>query len=178
MVTTRSMISSLLTLAMVVAGAGTSAAGFPRTSVRGCAADAVLVGAMCLDKYEASVWRVPNPTTTNTFLVTKIQQGAATREDLLAGGATQLGTASDDYAPCTDNGPNCANDIYALSLPLEIPSAHITWFQAQEACANSGKRLPTSAEWQLAAQGTTNAGAAPGPEDCNTFGGAGTCTRS
>jgi len=54
-------------------------------------------------------------------------------------------TATDDYAPCTKNGQNCVNDIYAVSLPSEIPSSHITWFQAQEACANAGKRLPTSA---------------------------------
>jgi hypothetical protein len=34
----------------------------------------------------------------------------------MGAGATQLGTAGDDYAPCTDNGQNCANDIYAVSL--------------------------------------------------------------
>src|SRR5437899_105283 len=80
----------------------------------------------------------PSPTTTNASLVKRIQLGRATAADLMAGGATQLGTASDDYAPCTDNGQNCANDIYAVSLPSVLPSAFITWFQAQEACANSG----------------------------------------
>jgi formylglycine-generating enzyme required for sulfatase activity len=123
---------------------------------------------VCLDRYEASVWRVPNPTTTNASLVRKIQLGRATTADLAAGGATRLGTASDDYAPCADNGQNCANDIYAVSLPSLLPSAFITWFQAQEACANAGKRLPTSAEWQVAANGTPD----PGPDDhattCNT----------
>jgi len=39
-------------------------------------------------KYEASVWRVPNPTTINTGLVKKIQQGRATQADLTAAGAT------------------------------------------------------------------------------------------
>jgi len=33
-----------------------------------------------------------------------------------------------------------------VSLPSVLPSAFITWFQAQEAYANSGKRLPTIAE--------------------------------
>ena len=61
--------------------------------------------------------------------------------DLTAGGATQLGTMSADYAPCTAAGQSCANDSYAVSLPSVIPSARITWFQAQEACANAGKRL-------------------------------------
>ena len=66
--------------------------------------DAVLAGPVCLDRFEASVWRVRNPTTTNASLVRKIQLGRATVADLTAGGATQLGTAVDDYAPYTDNG--------------------------------------------------------------------------
>ena len=96
--------------------------------------------------------------------------------DLTAGGATQLGTASDDYAPCTQNGQNCANDIYAVSLPSEIPSANITWFQAQEACANAGKRLPTSAEWQVGANGTPDPGPDDGTTDCNSDTGSVTLT--
>src|SRR4030095_13910136 len=78
-----------------------------------------------------------------------IELARATLADLTAGGATQLGTAShDDYAPCTDDGQTCTNDIYAVSLPSVLPSAFVTWFQAEEACANAGKRLPTSAERQ------------------------------
>jgi len=140
-------------------------------AVRGagtCGPDAVPAGTVCLDRYEATVWRVPNPTTTNGPLVRKIQLGIATAVDLASGGATQLGVEGDDYAPCTDNGQSCAGDIYAVSLPSEVPSAHITWFQAQEACVSSGKRLPTSAEWQVGAAGTPN----PGPDnratDCNS----------
>src|SRR5580765_2485646 len=110
-----------------------------------CAPDAVPAGTVCLDRYEASVWRVPNPTTTNGPLVRKIQLGIASHLDLTSGGATHLGLLVDDYAPCADNGESCAGDIFAVSLPSELPSAHITWFQAQEACGSSGKRLPTSA---------------------------------
>ena len=94
--------------------------------------------------------------------------GIATPADLAAGAATQLGTTGDDYAPCTKNGQNCANEIYAVSLPSELPSAFITWFQAQEACANAGKRLPTSAEWQVGANGTPDPGPDNGTTDCNT----------
>ena len=86
--------------------------------------------------YEAGVWRVPDPTTTNAPLVRKIREGTATASDLMMGGATQLGTRSDDYGPCSGNGQSCAGDIYAVSLPSEVPSAFITWFQALEACAN------------------------------------------
>jgi hypothetical protein len=132
-----------------------------------CGADAVLAGTVCLDRFEASVWRVPDPTTTNASPVRKIRLGRATAADLTAGGATQLGTAGNHYAPCTANGQNCANDIYAVSLPSVLPSALITWFRAQEACANAGKRLPTSVEWQAAA-GTEDPGSDNGRSDCNT----------
>jgi hypothetical protein len=133
-----------------------------------CAGDAVVAGTVCMDTYEASVWRVPNPTTTNATLVNKIQLGMASVADLTGGGATQLGTAGDDYAPCADDAQNCANDIYAVSLAGVTPAAYITAFQAQEACANARKRLPTSAEWQVAANGTPDAGPDDGTTDCNT----------
>jgi hypothetical protein len=152
-----------LTLLLWLSSAVTAAA-----AAGTCAPDAVPAGTACLDRYEASVWRVANPTTTNAPLVRKIQLGIATFLDLASSGATRLGSGADDYAPCKDDGQNCAGDIYAVSLPSEFPSAHITWFQAQEACASSGKRLPTSAEWQVGANGTPD----PGPDnratDCNS----------
>jgi hypothetical protein len=164
----RNMMKVSLVVGLAMGAASAAAAGFPTFPVRRCEPDAVAAGTVCLDRYEASVWRVPNPTTTNLILVRKIQLGRATPADLTAGGATQLGTVSDDYAPCANNGQNCANDIYAVSLPSEIPSAFITWFQAQEACANAGKRLPTSAEWQVGANGTPDPGPDNGTTDCDT----------
>jgi formylglycine-generating enzyme required for sulfatase activity len=101
----------------------------------------VKAGPVCIDKYEVSVWSSPT-------------------------GGTQYGTSSDNY-PCDNNGQNCTN-IYARSVPGVTPSRFITWFQAQQALANSGKRLPTNAEWQLAVAGTPDPGASPGSEDCNT----------
>ena len=168
----RSLMKVFLAAGLVIGGmdvATAAATGFPAFPVGRCAPDAVVAGTVCLDAYEASVWRVPDPTTTNAWLVKKIQLGRASQADLMAGGATQLGAAfTDDYAPCADNGQNCTNDIYAVSLPSVFPSGNITWFQAQEACANAGKRLPTSAEWQVGANGTPD----PGPDDhattCNS----------
>ena len=133
---------------------------------RPCPPDAVLSGTTCIDRFEASVWRVPNPLTTNAGLVAKIAQGTATAADLAAGAATALGTASDNYAPCADNGQNCSNDIYAVSLPGVIPSANLTWFQAQQACTNARKRLPSNAEWQAAVTGTPDSGPANLTTDC------------
>jgi formylglycine-generating enzyme required for sulfatase activity len=133
-----------------------------------CPPDSVKVGNICIDTYEASVWRVPNPTTTNKSLVSKIQQGKATAADLTNGGATQVGLVPGDYAPCAANGQNCVNDIYALSLPAVLPSELVTWFQAQQACTNAGKRLPSNAEWQAAVAGTPDPGPDNGTTDCNT----------
>jgi hypothetical protein len=133
-----------LAVGLVVLVAHSAAAQFHTFPVRRCGPAAVVAGTVCMDRYEASVWRVPDATTTNAALVWKIQLGRVSHADLTAAGATQLGTAGDDYEPCKDTGQNCANDIYAVSLPSETPSADITWFQAQEACANAGKRLPTN----------------------------------
>ena len=144
------------------------APGSAAFAARACSPDSVPAGAICLDQYEESVWRVPNPNTTNVALVAKIQLGTATQGDLTTAGATQLGTLADDYAPCADDGRNCANDIFAVSVPAVLPAANITWFQAQEACANSAKRLPTSAEWQLGASGTPDAGVDNGTTTCNS----------
>jgi hypothetical protein len=135
-----------------------------------CAPDAVVSGTVCMDKFEASVWRVLSPTTTNKVLVKKIQQGKATLADLAKGGA-QLGTTSDNYAPCSDSGQNCADDIYAVSVAGVTPSSRMTWFQAQVACENARKRLPSNAEWQAGVIGTPDPGG-PAPDngttDCNT----------
>lgn len=164
----RSALKCSLAMGWVLATATAAAADFHSFPLRRCGVDAVVAGTVCMDTYEASVWRIPNPLTTNAVLVKKVQLGKATLANLIAGGATQLGTAADDYAPCADNGQNCANDIYAVSLPSVLPSAFVTWFQAQEACANSAKRLPTNAEWQIGANGTPD----PGPDDhamdCNS----------
>ena len=163
-------ISSLIAVGgtMVLLAARAWAAGPPNGPLTRCPPDAVVSGAGCMDKFEASVWRVPNPTTTNRTLVRKIQSGRATVADLTAGGARQLGEVVDDYAPCADSGQNCVNDIYAVSLPNVFPSAFITWFQAQQACTNSGKRLPSNAEWQAAVAGTPDPGPDDGIADCNT----------
>ena len=158
----------VLAAALTPALAARTLAVFPRTAISRCAPDAVVAGTLCLDTYEASVWRVPDPAGQNAVLVRAIQSGQATREQLLAGGATQLGAVVDDYAPCADNGQNCANDIYAVSLRGEMPSTNVTWFQAVEACASSGKRLPTNAEWQVGVTGTPDPGPDDGTTDCNT----------
>lgn len=110
-----------------------------------CADDAVQVGDICVDKYEASVWS--NPPGGNL--------------------GTQYGIGNTGY-PCSQTGEDC-NAIYAVSMEGLTPSQTITWFQAQRACVNVGKRLLTNAEWQMAAAGTPDTGGADDhATTCNT----------
>src|SRR5207237_7649964 len=97
-----------------------------------CPAGMVKVGPTCIDRYEDSVWSKPN-------------------------GGKQYGVSSADY-PCNANGQDCSH-IYARSVKGVKPSRFITYFQAQQALANSGKRLPTNAEWQAAVAGTPDSSA-------------------
>ena len=96
------------------------------------------------------------PRKSNKGLITKIQNGTATLANLQAGGATQISPSSS----CTPAFPATfpANGqwtapLYAVSIPGVHPTACVTWFQAQQACGNSRKRLPSNAEWQVAVAG-------------------------
>ncbi|HXJ34797.1 MAG TPA: SUMF1/EgtB/PvdO family nonheme iron enzyme [Candidatus Eisenbacteria bacterium] len=134
-----------------------------------CPADSVRVGPACIDKYKASVWLVAP---SNTDLIAKLQDGTVTLGDLTGAGAVQLGCAdayfhhtaapvyfpaSGQWTPVLGSNPPSPG-VYVASLPGVLPSACISWFQAQEACALSGKRLLTNEEWQRAAAGTPDPG--------------------
>jgi hypothetical protein len=114
-----------------------------------CPPDSVRAGTVCIDKYEMSIWE-----TTDARLIRKIRNGTVTLADLIAGGAIQHGKSFDDYAPgCPNDAAGCMH-FYAVSIEGVIPSGFANWFQAAAAARNSGKRLPTNAEWQVAALGT------------------------
>jgi formylglycine-generating enzyme required for sulfatase activity len=98
----------------------------------------VKVGDFWVDRYEASVWSDA------------------------ACSATQYGGASDNYpATFPDSGQVRApeNRLYACSRSGVTPSRYLTWFQAQAACAASGKSLISNADWQAAVAGTNDPGA-------------------
>ncbi|MBI1820598.1 MAG: SUMF1/EgtB/PvdO family nonheme iron enzyme [Nitrospirae bacterium] len=110
----------------------------------------VKVGPLCVDKYEASIWSAPD--------------GSGTAYGEPTFGLTILpGTFP-------ANG-NWTTPLYAVSKPGVLPSSSVTWFQAQQACALSGKRLLTNAEWQMAAAGTPDPGTDNGTTDCNVSSG-------
>jgi len=135
-------------------------------ALAGCPADSVQVGPICMDKYEASVWSIP---ANKTSLLNKVRNGTATLANLTGtAGVMQLGLGLTDDYPCDDDGNDCTDVIYAVSIPGVKPSGTITWFQAQQACENAGKRLPRNGEWQQAAAGTPDPGTDNDSTDCNT----------
>ena len=125
---------------------------FSGTSCAGNSANDIMVkvGPLCVDKYEASIWSNPDGTGTQY-------------------GYTVAPFSLTDYPGGFPDNGNWTTAVYAVSKAGVMPATDITWFQAQQACALSGKRLLTNAEWQMAAAGTPDPGAAgDGTTTCNT----------
>jgi len=154
---------------IIVAAIVSLAAAFPALGITlRCPPDSVKVGNTCVDTYEASLWRI-DPA--NVTLVRKVQTGRATLADLLAGGAIPLSLSACSAMDVFTNFPRTGNwtpvpgsnppspGFYAVSVACVQPSRCITWFQANQACLLSGKRLLTNREWQGAAAGTPDPGA-------------------
>jgi hypothetical protein len=164
-------------------GAFASALGAASPAAAKCPPDAAQVGPLCVDRYEAGAWLVPDAATKNKGLVKKIRKGKAKLADLAGAGATQLGCTDAPYLHTAFPGSFPANGnwtplagsdpatpgIYAVSLPGVRPTACVTWLQAAQLCALSGKRLPSNAEWQRAAAGTPNP-EAPLDDTCTVAG--------
>ncbi len=139
-----------------------SAAGFPpgdatprrlcRRATQGGAEDVVRVGsgvgAFWIDRFEATV-------------NTQINGGGTYYFDAPAG-ASSIPPAPSSFPPSGQWGTTpFAVRPFALSVSGgsgRPPARGITWFQAAEACAASGKILPSRMQWLLAAQGTQGTG--------------------
>ncbi len=112
-----------------------------------CPPDMLPVADFCVDRYEASVWSEPDCS------------------------GKQYGLEVEDFPSTFPRNGAFSRPLYACSVPDVWPSREMTWFQSEAACAASGKRLCTNAEWQLAALGTYD----PGPHNgfdgpqCNTL---------
>jgi hypothetical protein len=86
--------------------------------------------AFWIDRYEASVWQNPD------------------------GSGQQYGLMLGDYPATFPRNGQWKTPLYAVSKAGIMPSSSITWFQSNEACRASGKRLPHGDEWLAAARGT------------------------
>ena len=156
---------------MFAVAAVSLAAALPaRALMLKCPPDSVQVGDACIDRYESSIWQIPSG---NTALVRRAQLGRASLADLTNGGATQVSpasTCSPAFPPTFDATGNWTSLLFAVSVAGVEPTSCVTWFQAEQACALSGKRLLTNQEWQRAAAGTPDPGTDDGGTDCNIGG--------
>ena len=143
----------------------------PQAEATPCAPDAVPVGDTCVDRYEASVWRIPDPQGDNKNLVKRIERGKVRLSDLIDGGAIQQGCpdapfnaapygfgVDGNWTPLPGTDPPTPG-FYAVSVAGVFPSTCISQLQAQQACRLAGKHLITNTEWQSAAAGTPDPGA-------------------
>jgi hypothetical protein len=121
-----------------------------------CPSGMVSSGSTCIDRFEASLWKIRD-----LSCILLIREGKKLPTHCIDE-ATQVGINGVDYtdAQCQFNGGGCKG-IFALSLPGVVPARSINYFIAAAACRNSGKRLPSNAEWQAAALGTPD----PWPQD-------------
>ncbi len=81
------------------------------------------------------------------------------------------GTAAFNYPTTFPANGMWSIPLYACSRAGGLPTRFVSWFQASQACALAGKRLPTIAEWQAAVAGTRDPGANDGTSNrsCNTM---------
>ena len=145
-----------------------------------CPSDMVQMGDFCIDRYETSLWsrKDGEPVECEELQAAVDEADAAgwTAEQLYSGykaadcgvgalamcnyqqygsepGCTNNETC-DDYPDGFPNNGNWTVPVYACAIEGVGPSRSLTWFQAQQACVLSGKRLCFDSEWQAAAAGT------------------------
>ncbi len=138
----------------------------PLLAATACPPDAARVGALCVDRWEASVWAVPP---SEDALLARMRTGTTTADELLAAGAVQVGCGGPVFR-LTPARSLRDRVFVAQALPGVLPSTCITWDEAARACAAVGKRLPSIAEWQEAAAGTPRGPQDDERSDCNMAG--------
>jgi formylglycine-generating enzyme required for sulfatase activity len=95
-----------------------------------CPEEMVAVADFCIDRWKASV------------------------SDAETCDGAFYGANADDYPTTFPDSGDWTAPLYACSLEGLVPAGELTWFQAAQACALSGKSLCTNAQWQTAVSGT------------------------
>ena len=162
-----------------------------------CPSDMVPVGDFCVDRYEASIWERKDGKAVDCAdlqdAVDKAANAGWSDADIYYGthptcnltdkpkmcNYRQYGSppgcngadACDDYPAQFPDSGNWSKPLYACAIKGVMPSRSMTWFQAAQACALSGKHLITNLEWQTAVAGTVDPGANNGADgSCITAG--------
>ncbi|MEZ4405050.1 MAG: SUMF1/EgtB/PvdO family nonheme iron enzyme [Polyangiales bacterium] len=103
--------------------------------------------AFWVDRFEASVWESADGSGAQLFNGVDSSSSAFPRNGQWR---------STGRTPTVRTPP--APPAFAFSRRGATPSTFVSWFQAAEACAASGKSLPSASEWLRAAQGTEDPG--------------------
>ncbi len=112
---------------------------------RPCPTGMVPVGDFCIDRYEASLRANADCT------------------------GEEYGSSAGDFPSGFPANGNFTTPVYACSAAGVNPAEFVSWFQALQACAASGKHLCSNVEWQTAAAGTFDPGSWPAAEyECHS----------
>ncbi|MDP2313414.1 MAG: hypothetical protein Q8P41_10945 [Pseudomonadota bacterium] len=125
-------LASVESLAGTVESLAATVAALPG-GADACPDEMVRVGEFCIDRWKASVWDEPD----------------------CAG--TSYGLDRPDFPDTFPASGDWTAPLYACSVEGVVPAGNVTWFQASQACALSGKSLCTNAQWQTAVAGTPSA---------------------
>jgi len=87
------------------------------------------VGGVWIDAYEIGIYEFPDCT------------------------GSRYGLQADDYPAGFPAEGAATVELYACSLPGEVPSGHLSWYRARRACEAQGKRMCSLVEWGKACSG-------------------------